>query len=161
VTELREHLWQVLDIVQKENAYLHDVMQRLFRQQATLTPAWLEALLATPEGIDRLESFVGKFSRMQDTMMDKLLPIFLMAAGEKPGTALDNLNQAQRLGFVKDPDQWLAMRRLRNRLVHEYVDDPAELLAALDMARALPTELQDTYRAIKAYVENRLPREEM
>jgi uncharacterized protein YutE (UPF0331/DUF86 family) len=34
--------------------------------------------------------------------------------------------------MVSDPDQWLAMRRLRNRLVHEYVDDPEELAAALE-----------------------------
>lgn len=133
----------------------------MFDRQDTLTPTWLEALLATPEGIDRLESFVGKFSRMQDTMMDKFLPTFLVAAGEKSGTALDNLNRAQRLGFVKDPDQWLAMRRLRNRLVHEYVDDPAELLAALEMARPLPAELQETYCAIKAYIEDNLPREKV
>lgn len=135
MTEIIHRLWQILGVIEKEGRTLQAVMQRLFPGQGAVTPQWLESLLATPEGIDRLESFVGKFSRMQHTLVDKLLPHFLLAVGEEPGTALDNLRRVERLGMVSDPDQWLAMRRLRNRLVHEYVDDPAELAAALEKAR--------------------------
>ena len=117
MTEIIHRLWQILGVIEKEGRYLQAVMQRLFPGQGAVTPQWLESLLATPEGIDRLESFVGKFSRMQDTLVDKLLPHFLLAVGEEPGTALDNLRRVERLGMVSDPDQWLAMRRLSNRLV--------------------------------------------
>ncbi|MHB1174911.1 MAG: hypothetical protein ACYCZJ_07290 [Sulfuriferula sp.] len=34
-------------------------------EHSAISPAWLEELLATPEGIDRLESFVGKLSRRE------------------------------------------------------------------------------------------------
>lgn len=150
MTESNTRLQQLLDLVARESLHLQGVYARLF---AGIEPTgqWLEAVLATPEGIDRLESFVGKFSRMQDTMMDKLLPIFLQACGERTGTALDNLNLAQRLGFVEDPDAWLAMRRIRNRLVHEYVEDLEELAAALAKARQLTTELTNTYASIRDY----------
>ena len=112
--------------------------------------------LANPRGIDTLESVVGKFSRMQDTLMDKLLPTFLQAVGERVGTVLDNLNRAQRLGLVQSPDAWLAMRLLRNRLVHEYVNDLSELNAALEQERALVQELHATSVAISAYASARL-----
>lgn len=159
MTEARNRLWQVLRVVEKEDHYLQAVMQRLFPDQAAVSVSWLEGLLAMPEGIDRLESFVGKFSRMQDTLVDKLLPLFLLAVGEEPGTALDNLRRAERLGMVGDPDQWLAMRRLRNRLVHEYVDDPAELVAALERARATAGELHKAFCGIRSYAEQKLPPE--
>lgn len=150
-------LWQLLDLVSRESLQLQGVLGRLFGD-AEPTAAWLDGVLATPEGIDRLESFVGKFARMQDTMMDKLLPVFLVASGERTGTALDNLNLAHRLGFVTDPDAWLFMRRLRNRLVHEYVEDAAELCAALVKARQLADELTTSYRLILDYASSHLPR---
>lgn len=110
MTEIIHRLWQILGVIEKEGRTLQAVMQRLFPGQGAVTPQWLESLLATPEGIARLESFVvGKFSRMQDTLVDKLLPHFLLAVGEEPGTALDNLRRVERLGMVSDPDQWLAI----------------------------------------------------
>lgn len=157
MTETIHRLWQILRVVEKEDIYLQGVIQRLFPWQDVISPVWLENLLATPEGIDRLESFIGKFSRMQDTLVDKLLPHFLLAVGEEPGTALDNLRRAERLGIVSDPDQWLAMRRLRNHLVHEYVDDPAQLAAALVKARETAGELYKTFHGIKTYAEQNLP----
>lgn len=157
MTEIIRRLWQILGVIEKEGLYLQAVMQRLFPEQGVVTSQWLESLLATPEGIDRLESFVGKFSRMQDTLVDKLLPHFLLAVGEEPGTALDNLRRVERLGMVSDPDQWLAMRRLRNRLVHEYVDDPAELAAALEKARETARALYKTFNGIRSYAERNLP----
>ena len=153
-----ERLWQLLDLVTREDQHLAGVADRLFGASTDdLTAEWLSSLLGTPEGIDRLESFVGKFARMQDTIVDKLLPALLAAAGERRGTALDNLNLAHKLGFVSDPDAWLAMRLLRNRLVHEYVEDLAELAAALQKARGLTRELTATYAAVRDYVASRLP----
>lgn len=159
MTEIIQRLWQILGVVEKEGDYLQAVIQRLFPEQDIVNSRWVEKLLATPEGIDRLESFVGKFSRMQDTLVDKLLPHFLLAVGEEPGTALDNLRRIERLGMVSDSDQWLAMRRLRNRLVHEYVDDLAELAAALEQARKAASELCKTFDGIRSYAKKNLPPE--
>ncbi len=91
-----------MQLVEKEDLHLRGVTRRLFRARSRAdldsgNPDWLTKKLAKPHGIDTLESFVGKFSRMQDTLVDKLLPTFLQAVGESVGTALDNLNRAQRL----------------------------------------------------------------
>ncbi|WP_201341316.1 hypothetical protein [Abyssogena phaseoliformis symbiont] len=77
--------------------------------------------MKTPEGIDRLESFVSKFSRMQDMFVDKLLPLFLKQSGEIPKTAIDNLYRLEQLNIINNADNWVDMRLLRNKLVHKYV----------------------------------------
>jgi len=38
--------------------------------------------------------------------------------------AIDNLGRMERFGLVACADDWLQMRSLRNRLVHEYIDRP-------------------------------------
>jgi len=55
-------------------------------------------LLADAPGIDRLGSFGAKFARMQDTVVDKLIPALLRAAGESVFAAIDNLGRMERLG---------------------------------------------------------------
>ena len=52
---------------------------------------------------ERLEAFSARFGRLQDTVMDKVLPRLLLAAGENAGSAIDNLNHADRLGLVDRP----------------------------------------------------------
>lgn len=156
MNEAQKRLWQILRLVEKEGFYLQDVAGRLFITPE-ITAEWIERLIATPEGRDRLEAFVGKFSRMQDTLIDKLLPYFLAAVGEKTGTALDNLNRAERLRLLANPDQWLAMRQLRNRLVHEYVENRADLAAALTLARDMANELLTACRGFRDLAEAKFP----
>jgi len=144
-----------LHVSDKERKHLDAVHRRLF-PQGELSLDWLNNTLQTPEGIDRLESFNGKFSRLQDTIMDKLLPRLLIAVGELSGSAIDNLNKAAKLGLPVDTDQWIAMRRLRNLLVHEYLDDPADMLDALQSAREFTQQLLDCQQAIARYAEQRL-----
>jgi hypothetical protein len=154
--DAQKRFWQVQRLIDKESAYLQDVTQRLF-VQAIITPEWIERLISIPEGRDCLEAFVGKFSRMQDTLIDKLLPHYLAAVGEKTGSALDNLNRADRLGLLSNPDQWLAMRHLRNRLVHEYVEDKADLAAALNLARGMADALQMAGQTIRGFAQEKFP----
>jgi hypothetical protein len=157
VTDPSDRLRQVLELVAREDAHLRGVRERLFGD----TPAeavdgpWVQRTLATPAGIDRTESFGAKFARMQDTVMDKLLPLFLVAAGEQPGTAIDNLNRAERLGLVRNAEDWVAMRRLRNRLVHEYIDRPDDMAPALRRARAFTDELHETFEGIRQHPVSR------
>jgi len=110
----------------------------------------------SPEGIDQLESFGDKFGRMQDTIMDKLLPQLLKAVGENPGTAIDNLGRAERLNLIGCSDDWISMRGLRNMLVHEYIESPLEMLIALRQARNFTDQLHDTFLAISKYAQDRL-----
>lgn len=44
---------------------------------------------------------MGRFGRLQDTLGDKLLPLLLSLLGEKVSSAIDNLDRAERLGFIE------------------------------------------------------------
>ena len=116
-------------VVRKECLHLAATDQRLFGALLTL-----EQVTRLEENIDlaeRVEAFVGRFGRLQDTVGDKLLPLLLTALGEKTSAFVDNLDRAERLGLIESADDWMTMRNLRNQMVHEYVEDPAVLSSAL------------------------------
>lgn len=151
ITHIHKRLLQLLDIVQKEAVHLVAVNQRLQAIMPTTIEQLESALNNDPILIDTLESFSAKFSRMQDTIADKLLPAFLQAAGEKNGTVIENLNRAEKLALISNTQQWLIARNLRNKLVHEYITDIRELQEAIELAKAFVTELYNTYKNIEIY----------
>ncbi len=81
---------------------------------------------------------------------------FSARSGRASGTAVENVNRAERLGIIRDTQEWLGARGLRNRLVHEYVDDLDALAASLDVARRFTTVLIEAAHAFRSYAEQRL-----
>jgi uncharacterized protein YutE (UPF0331/DUF86 family) len=86
---------------------------------------------------------------MQDTFVDKLLPIHLRSLGELPGSAIDNLRRAEQLALIDNAEGWAEMRLLRNRLVHEYVNDIGVLSEQLLLAKAQAESLHESYLRIR------------
>ena len=122
-------------VVRKECKHLSTTDQRLFGGSFTVEQA--ARLEEDPDLAERVEAFVGRFGRLQDTLGDKLLPLLLAALGERLSAAIDNLDRAERLGLLKSADEWLVMRKLRNQMVHEYVEDPVVLSNALQTGHTL------------------------
>jgi uncharacterized protein with HEPN domain len=140
-------------VVQRESRYLQQTTQRLFIDDFTAQA--VAQLEADPDRAERVEAFVGRFGRLQDTLGDKLIPAVLAALGERCGPAADNLDRAERLGFVASADEWFAMRGLRNQMVHEYVEDPAVLWDALQAGRRYVPALANTAQALVSEVTRR------
>lgn len=132
----------LLRVVGKASAHLSNTDQRLFVAPITLDV--LERLESDPVLAERVEAFVGRFGRLQDTLGDKLLPALLIASGESSGPALDNLDRAERFGWISSADDWIAMRQLRNQMVHEYIEDLAILASALNTGHAFVPHLLTT-----------------
>ena len=80
---------------------------------------------------ERVDAFVARFGRLQDTLGDKLLPAVLLWLAEPVGPAIDNLARAERLGWVSSAADWIECSQLRNLMIHEYVRDMAVLASAL------------------------------
>ena len=91
-------------------------------------------LAENPDLAERVDAFVARFGRLQDTLAGALVPRLLEALLEPVGSVLDNLNRAERLGWIRSASQWAELRLLRNRMVHEYVTDVRELVDALQAA---------------------------
>lgn len=102
---------------------------------------------------ERVDAFVARFGRLQDTLADKLLPEVLSWLGEAVGPAIDNVARAERLGWISDGQAWLDARQLRNRMIHEYVRDPEVLASALSTGHAAVPLLVQSARTLASLVE--------
>lgn len=129
----------LIRVVRKECQHLATTDQRLFGNP--FTPEQATQLENNPELAERVEAFVGRFGRLQDTAGGKLLPLLLAALGEKSSAVIDNLDRAERFGLLNSADAWMTMRNLRNQMVHEYVEDPVVLASALQTGHAFVPEL--------------------
>ncbi len=136
----RARLQFLARVIDRECRDLQHTDRRLFATAMTVEQA--QRLDADHDLAERVEAFVARFGRLQDTLGDKLLPQLLRALQERPGSALDNLDRAERLGWIESTDSWIAIRQLRNQMIHEYIEDPAVLVNALERGhRFVPTLL--------------------
>lgn len=68
-------------VVEKECKHLQQTQQRLFTPHFTLD--LITQLDQHPDTSERVEAFVARFGRLQDTVGDKLLPALLAQAHQR------------------------------------------------------------------------------
>lgn len=144
-----ERLDFLLETVEREKRHLLLTTRRLFSEK--INADWVRSLEDHPDLAERLDAFVARFARLQDTVGDKLIPELMQHMLETPGSVIDNLNRMEKLGLLASVDDWIEARNLRNRLVHEYMRDPAEFADALKRAGDLVQLLINTSDALKQY----------
>lgn len=147
-------LKSLADICNKAAKHLEITNQRLFPELLTLKQ--LEQLIADPAASEAIDAFVSRFARLQDNLGAKLLPYYLNAVGERRPTLLENLDKAERLEIIESADTWMLLRQLRNQMVHEYIDDLAILLDALNAGHKFVAELLKTNQLLQQKVEELL-----
>ena len=145
---------QFLDrVVQRECTHLNRTTNRLFEESFTLEKA--RKIGEDDDLSERVEAFVSRFSRLQDTLGDKLIPLILDALGEHQAAAIDNLDKAERFGWITSADEWYAIRRLRNQMVHDYMEDLNILTSAIQTAQIFVTTLSNTTQKLHAEIQKR------
>jgi len=137
----------LLTIATAELHYLHRCASRLFANE--MTAETIASMVEDDALSEQVDAFVARFGRFQDTLGDKLLPAFLYAMEERTGTVRENLDRAEKLGIIASSDDWLVLRKLRNRMIHEYVADQMELLHALQAAHCGIAILEEALTNIK------------
>ncbi len=142
---------QLVKVTQKEARYLTRTANRL--NELNINLSWVESLDNNDLHSEMLDAFVSRYGRLQDTLGDKLLPAMLRGSLEKTGSQLDNLLRAEKLGWIESTQIWIEIRELRNRLVHEYIESPSNLLSALQQALTCVTILIETQDRMANYVK--------
>ena len=132
-TDLVEKQNHLRRVVIKECHYLIYTAEGL--KQVDPQFNWLDAIEQNADLTERFDAFVGRFCRLQDTLGEKLLPVYLKMQLEPIGAVLDNLNRAEKLGLIPSVADWIEARSLRNNLIHEYTEDVNVL--RLSILRAL------------------------
>ena len=114
-----------------------------------------EALLKcypfTAETITHLDAFelgmaeilINRFSKLQDTIGEKIFPYVLLLLGENiyQKSFIDRLNMLEKLGIIQNSEQWQNYRAARNAATHEYPDNPKLMANNLNHVIELSQEL--------------------
>lgn len=133
--ETGRRLEWLCEVVEAEIRNLKYTDGRVFHEPCTPERA-VGLIGGEGEEAERVDAFAARFGRLQDTAGDKLLPALLRYTGTTPGPVIDNLDLAEKWGWIDSAQRWLEMRTFRNRMVHEYIRDPAVLSDALNQAHA-------------------------
>lgn len=131
-SDVRERLKFLRRVVDREIKHLDYAASQAFG--SPLTYEAVDKLDTMPELALRVEAFTSRFCRLQDTLGDKLLPTLLKAMGEPDRALLINLEKAEKYGWLESAEQWIALRQLRNQMIHEYIEDSQTLFDALTTA---------------------------
>jgi hypothetical protein len=153
VKEALPGLLHSLSIAKKEAINLQQILPRLFPEPISVEK--VAALPQLPDWSERVEAFASRYARFQDQLGEKLLPRYLAVLAHQAKSMIDVLNVAERLGIVSSAEDWLVYRNLRNRLVHEYVSDPAELADALNAAHSATLILLNVLKAVEESLNER------
>jgi len=89
--------------------------------------------------------------KLQDYMGNKLFKAFLAEIGEYTDNMsfLDVLDKLEKLGIISSAENWLKLRKLRNKLAHEYPNKLDEILEDIKEALRWLLELKSTYLKMK------------
>lgn len=106
------------------------------------------------ENVKTIDSFIYRFSKIQDIMGDKLFPLYLNVIEEyKTSMSLiDMLNKLERFAIIDTADDWKYFRKLRNILTHEYPDNEDELLEGIKEALHVYPKIKAIYEKIKSFL---------
>lgn len=129
---LEERLRFLIRVVDREIKHLDYAAKQTFGVPFGLEA--IEELDANPDLAMRIEAFTSRFCRLQDTLGDKFLPALLKALGEPERALLINLEKAEKYGWLESAENWLALRQLRNQMIHEYIESAQTLFDALSTA---------------------------
>ena len=112
----------------------------------------------TDEQIEALDQFLFRFSKLQDTIGLRLFPGILELQEEPVKTLsfLDLLNRLEQLNVIESKEQWLALRNMRNKLAHQYEDDPEGMTDALNTIYMSYPILVNILLQATTYVANKI-----
>ena len=115
----------------------------------------LSQILQNPDKVEIIDSFIFRFSKMQDTMGEKLFPATLILVGEykRSMSFIDILNKLEQLELIDRIQTWQAFRKARNLFAHTYPWEIQDLISGIKLALQYSDELITIYEKIKNYIE--------
>ena len=145
-TRLAAVLWEA-------DRHLDTLTEALAAWSAAPAITW-QALESDRGRVRIVDQLLFRFIKLQDTVGERLIPATLAGLREpfEDWPMRDRLNRLEKLGYL-DVDNWLAWREVRNRLAHEYPDQPELRFAALRAAIDAAKDLTVLYRSWRTRLE--------
>ena len=103
-----------------------------------------------------LDQIAYRFTKLQDSMGEKLMPLILVLAQEPiPDnvTFAEKLNRLERIGAIPSAEEWKRFRVVRNALAHDYPDDPELRTSAINRFIDGAEHIGMLYQHVEKYIK--------
>ncbi|MBU3914986.1 hypothetical protein KKA14_05565 [bacterium] len=103
-----------------------------------------------------IDQLIFRFSKLQDSMGEKIFPFILRMAGEevKTKTFIDILNRLEELDII-NKNEWLRLREIRNQIAHEYSSNTEEVVKSIVSIYNISKQLMDLYNKVLGFCKQR------
>jgi hypothetical protein len=102
---------------------------------------------------ESFDSLSSKFARVSDVYTQKILKTIFMLLRENPQSFIDKANLAEKLSIIPSAENLIAIRDLRNEIVHEYIIE--ELPDIYKEIFSKYRNLIDSIKATESFVNER------
>ena len=107
-----------------------------------------------------LDQLAYRFTKLQDTLGQKVLPLILELAQEPispDATFAEKLNCLERMGALPSAAEWKKLRIARNAIAHEYPEDPMLRASAFQQFLEGVVQLNALFLSVSNYVTAHFP----
>ena len=141
----------------EEFEYLEQLVENLKRAESTLTFSYGICKKIgnkdeyTEDEQDRFESMSSKFARLTDLILKQAVKtIDILDLEDPPETMRDAINRAEKKGLISSASTFIKIRKMRNKIAHEYVEYE-DLLSIYKFVLANTPVLFDAVGRIEKY----------
>ena len=108
--------------------------------------------------VQDIDQYLYRFSKLQDTLGQKIFKLILniYEPSDESIPFLDLLNKLEKLDFLDNTKEWINLLDKRNKIAHQYDDEPYEMTQAINDILIQKDILKSVYMKIKQKSEGYL-----
>ncbi len=129
---------------------------RLSKRRLSSHTPFIKLNINDEDILDRLDAFRARFTDLQDILGRKVFGTILLLELEEKGSMIDILNQMEKRRIIADVAEWIEVRELRNKFTHDYPEDKANRLQALQQGYDKIDYLLNIVKTVENYVNKRI-----
>jgi hypothetical protein len=113
----------------------------------------------TEEDLSFIDQLIFRFSKLQDSMGEKLFPSLLQNLGEETRGIpfIDLLSKLEVLNLLPDANDWLLLRETRNIVTHEYPFKTDDIIEGLNLLSKHYKLILSVWGNLNGYISMRFP----
>jgi hypothetical protein len=104
-----------------------------------------------------VDTFIYRFIKLQDYIGNKLFRTFLNEIGEYRDyiSLIDVLDKLEKLKIINSTQDWINLRKLKNKLTHEYPNELEEIKEELKISIEYIPFIEETINKIEGYLKEK------
>jgi len=108
--------------------------------------------------VQAIDQYLYRFSKLQDTLGQKIFRLILNIYDplDESIPFIDVLNKLEKLDFLESAKEWINLRDKRNKIAHQYDDEPYEMTQAINDILTQKDIIKAIYLKIKHKAEANL-----